>query len=446
MRHRVVLILVSALLFFICLMNYRPWRGYDLTRRVEYGAEAMRVTRSLLHERAFADPFGALRTGPTAHVAPGFPFLLFLILNSLGEGRNGWLVLRVLPVLALGLQLALLPWVARLIGYSPQVGFLASIFGLLSKPDSEPLWEAHLAGLLSLVLISIACRFQLNERRALVAVATGMLAGVAFQFQPVLALPYFCWIMFLLLKKRLTNLFVVGVLPLIMCVPWSVRNYREIGTPAMRDNLGLELYVSFNDCAPYGIEESLNRLCHGTFHPNSSIEEAEAVRRLGELRYNHNRLHAAFVWVSAHPKAAGVLIAKRFWFFWFPSNEGLGGYRRERARSLFLHIFTLTSVLGLYLSWKRRVLCLELLSVFLALFPVIYYLVEFDARYRYPILWITWILAASAILEWFNPIITRVALTASSNFGHAFKLIRAFKEDHNRRRGNAGLTTERHRN
>jgi hypothetical protein len=399
MRYRAMLILTSVFLFAVCLVNYRPWRGYKAIQQVEFRAEAMRVTHSLLHEGDFANPFGVLRTGPTAHVAPGFPFLQFLILKSVGEGRSGWLALRSLPVIALGLQLALLPWVARGIGFTVWSGLLASLFGLLVKPDSEPLWEAQLAGLLCLMLLYSACKFQMHPGSALLGLTTGLLAGIAFHLQPVFTLPYFGWIGVQAQKKKITQIFLISVLPLILCVPWSVRNYRELGTPALRDNLGLELYVSFNDCAPYGFEESLKHLCHGKFHPNSSIQEAEAVRTLGESRYNRNRLSTAFAWISAHRASAGRLVLQRFWFFWFPSSEGLLGYGRQRARERFLHAFTLTSLLGLYLCWKHRMHCCEPLGLFLALFPLIYYVVEFDPRYRYPVLWITLLLAAHATLD-----------------------------------------------
>jgi hypothetical protein len=126
------------------------------------------------------------------------------------------------------------------------------------------------------------------------------------------------------------------------------------------------------------------------------------VRTMGEYRYNRDRFHEGLAWIVAHPRAAGILVIQRFWFSWFPSTEGLMGYRRQRARSLFLHAFTLASLLGIYLTWKQRKDCFKPIALFSALFPVIYYIVEFDARYRYPILWITWLLAAHAVLESFS--------------------------------------------
>jgi len=415
MRHRAALILASLVLFAAGFLNYRPWRGYNADRHVEFGTEPIRIANSVVHEGNFANPFGALRTGPTAHIAPGFPFLQFLILKIFGDGANGWLAIQILPILALGLELAMLPWAARWIGLPAWSGVLAAIFGLVTKPGGEPQWEAHWAGFLGLVLLANACRFEMNRRSAPLALATGASAGIVFYFQPVFALPYFCWIVLLTRECRNRYILPLFLVPFVLCIPWSARNYLEIGTPEMRDDLGLELYVSFNDCAPYGFEENLKRLCQGAFHPNSSVQEAQEIRSLGEYRYNRERLHTAMVWISAHPYAAGALMLQRFWFFWFPSAEGLTGYRRQNARRLFLHACTLISLWGLYLCWKQRLRCFRPLCLCLVLFPMVYYVVEFDPRYRYPILWITWLLAAYAIVTFLSRAISfRAAGTEAS--------------------------------
>lgn len=403
MRHRATLILASLVLFALGFLNYRPWRGYNPDRYVEFSTEPIRIAHSLLLEGNFANPFGALHTGPTAHIAPGLPFLQFLILKTFGEGANGWLAIQILPILALSLELAVLPWVARWIGLPAWSGVLASIFGLVTKPGSEWQWEAHLAGFLSLVLLTCACRFEMVGGSALLALATGVSAGILFYFQPVFAPPYLCWLV-LLTRGQYRNrcILLLGLVPFVLCIPWSFRNYWKLGTPEIRDNLGLELYVSFNDCAPYGFEENLKHLCQGAFHPNSSVQEAQEARSLGEYRYNLERLHTAMVWIWGHPYVAGTLILERFWFFWFPSTEGITGYQRQRARRLLLHACTLISLWGLYLSWKQRLRCLRPLCLCLVLFPMVYCVVEFDPRYRYPILWITWLLAAYAIVTFWG--------------------------------------------
>src|SRR5215831_2478840 len=111
---------------------------------------------SLRQEHTFTNPF-AMRTGSTAHVAPALPMLQSLILRFAGANSGGRLALRSLPALALSLQLSLLPFLARRLGYSIKTGMLAWLLGLLLKPDLEERWESHLAGLTALLLTAAAC-------------------------------------------------------------------------------------------------------------------------------------------------------------------------------------------------------------------------------------------------------------------------------------------------
>jgi hypothetical protein len=171
------------------------------------------------------------------------------------------------------------------------------------------------------------------------------------------------------------------------------------GPVLIRDDLGIELYVSYNDCAPYGIRESERISCFPSLHPNTSLEQATAVRQLGEYRYNQDRLRTALGWIAAHPGRAAQLVGERFWFFWFPSDRGWRGYFEQRKRMLFLHITTLASFAGLFLGLRQRQNATMLLALWLAIFPIIYYVVQFEERYRYPILWIT-LLESACLLDW----------------------------------------------
>jgi len=101
---------------------------------------------SLRQEHTFTNPF-AMRTGSTAHVAPALLVLRSLILRFAGANSGGRLALRSLPAFALSLQLGLLPWLARRLGYSIKTGMLAWLLGLLLKPDLEEPWECIWLGL-----------------------------------------------------------------------------------------------------------------------------------------------------------------------------------------------------------------------------------------------------------------------------------------------------------
>ena len=359
-------------------------------------SETTRIADNLYRSGEFANPFGTLPTGYTAHIAPAYPILLSWLLRVFGEGAEGWLALSCLPVLALGLQLALLPWCAPIFGFSPWTGILAGAFALLAKPLCSEQWEAQEAGLLILILAAAVCYWSNHSPVAAVALFTGLVAGLTICFQPAMAPAYLGWLLFIARRTGFGEWRAIPlwIAPLLVCAPWIVRNQLRLGTPALRDDLGIELNVSFNDCAPFGFEQSQRQGCFGQYHPNQNLAEALAVRHLGEALYNQDRMRKAFSWVAQHPRRSLGLVAERVWFFWFPPNDRWPEFLRNRKQNLIFQALTLASIGGLWLSRKRRLPGLPVLGLLLGLFPLVYYVVQFDPRYRYPILWVTWIEAA----------------------------------------------------
>jgi hypothetical protein len=388
--------MVSVLLFTACAFTYRPWRKGPGSQSVPVFSEALRVADNVHRTGAFANPFGTLPTGYTGFVAPGFPGFVAYLFDLFGEGRAGWIALSCVPAAALGLQLALLPWVCRSFGYSPWIGVLGALFLLRIKPASTEQWEAHLAGLLVVILCALVSMWFHRPHRTGLAWIVGSVAGIAMCIQPVVVLVYAGWMLFAWLRagvpaRRIAPLWIA---PVLICAPWMVRNQIRLGTPAMRDELGLELRVSFNDCAPYGFEQSQEQGCFGQFHPNQNLAEAQAVRRLGEVPYFGDRMRGAADWIAHHPGRSLQLVAGRTWFFWFPSIHRWPPFLRNPTQSRTVWALTLLSFGGLWLSFKRRVSGSAFLGILAASFPLIYYVVQFDPRYRYPILWVTGVEAA----------------------------------------------------
>lgn len=388
--------LVPVLLFAACAFSYLPWRQAPKLQSVVILSEAVRVADNVYRSGAFANPFGTLPTGYTALVPPGYPGFVAYLFGLFGEGRAGWIALSCLPIAALGLQLALLPWICRIFGYSAWIGVLAAVFLLWIKPASFEQWEAHIAGLLVVIQCALVCHWFGRSRRTGLGWTVGGVAGVAICVQPVVLLVHAGWMLFAWLRgsvsaRRLAPLWIA---PVLICTPWMVRNQIRLGTPLMRDGLGLELRVSFNDCAPYGFEQSQEQGCFGRFHPNQNLAEAQAVRRLGEVLYFSDRMRGAMGWIAQHPVRSLQLVAGRTWFFWFPPIHRWPPYLRNPMQSLAIWALTLLSFGGLWLSFKRGIPASAFLGILAASFPLIYYVVQFDPRYRYPILWVTTVEAA----------------------------------------------------
>jgi hypothetical protein len=136
-------------------------------------------------------------------------------------------------------------------------------------------------------------------------------------------------------------------------------------------------------------------------HPSDEIPVliVGEVMDKGEIQFNRERLHQATAWISANPQASASLTWRRFVRFWFPY---LGGFRYAIPTS----ILTVFSFVGLALMfWNQSGInrrAALILAAPLLLYPLVHDFVQFEARYRYPIFWATFLPAAYAILECIN--------------------------------------------
>ncbi len=174
--------------------------------------------------------------------------------------------------------------------------------------------------------------------------------------------------------------------------PWTIRNLRVLGslTP-IRDNFGLELYVSNNDKAKPTLADNLAPGGVMTvIHPFFNCTEAAQMKSEGELEYNREKMRSAFVWIRAHPKNFFKLSLMRFIYFWFTPY-------RPRAKAVGLGIMTVLGIVGGALMLQRERSVGILLFTVWIIYPLTFYFIQADGRYRYPIDWTFLLLAVYAI-------------------------------------------------
>jgi hypothetical protein len=165
------------------------------------------------------------------------------------------------------------------------------------------------------------------------------------------------------------------------------------------------------------IQDMLNG-CYQERHPNTSVREAETLMTIGEANYDREQKRTTLAWIAAHPASFFHLTIARFWQFWFPALETIPpmlgraetGYfptpdfmqewiRHQNALVYSIWLATALSIPGILLMLRRS----QPVSVFvvgaLAVYPLLYYVVVSDIRYRYPVLWIS-LLPAGYFLTW----------------------------------------------
>jgi hypothetical protein len=350
------------------------------------GFETMDIARNLASEGAFANPFSTLQTGPTAHTAPLYPAFVALLIRVLGYSGVLSLTLSGCSMAMHGLHAAFLPYVSGAFFDDRRPGTLAALTGIALPvfgfyPPFEIMYVA--VGLMAFCLALVPLARRGGVWRGL---SGGALAGVLALLNPVTVTITAMWLLFVLWRdgpersRKFATWAVVG--SVLTIAPWTWRNYRQFHMLIpIRDSLGLELYIANNDVAQASF--SLNQKSLHLKHPNQSLEEATAVRDMGEAEYNRNRGAIAVAWIRTHPARFLRLAATRAKMFWLSEPLDAPWHRWSISG------VTIASAAGLLiLALRRRRVAVFISGVWLV-YPLLYYCVEHDPRYRVPILWMT---------------------------------------------------------
>lgn len=370
-------------------------------------AELENIARSLATIGVFGNPY-TIPTGPTAHHAPLYPFLLSLVFRTLGYGGRAAFVMAAMNIFFGALQYALLPVLTDTAGIHRVVGVTAGFIGALLpyRIMREIRWETTLSALFIVILAIVTVSWwRYLKSSAIHTFLVGVTWGAAMLCCPVLLPVFFLFLLFFGVHARRANYptwlvpIAVATLGMILAVvPWTIRNYKELGALIfIRSNLGLELDLSNNSEAHVLFADNIaigypNNYYH-LHHPWASPRQAERVKQMGEVAFNRECLHRALSWIRSHPRDFARLTFERMVFFWFTPP------RTQAVKMILLMPWTAVAAWGLWIALHRHPpLGLLLLSIWIA-YPLIYYLVQTDARYRYPIDWTFALLSVYALTK-----------------------------------------------
>ena len=352
------------------------------------GFEAVAIARNLAFHGVFANPFANVETGPSAHLAPLFPFFLAALLKIFGNTALFVIAASLATIAMHGLHAALLPWISALFFGNARPGVYAAILSIaLPALQFTPAWEA----IYTAVGAMLFCLFtewllRKKDHSLLRGTAAGICCGVLLLLNPATLFLCAPWLLFLLIRRRnsvaVFAAFVCAAF--LVCLPWNVRNYAQFHRWFfIRDNLGLELYGSNMDGA--SSSDAVNQVNgnHIATQLHDNPREAAKMLRMGEVEYNRARMADATAWIRTHPGRFLGLTARRFVEFWFPNPAGVSMY------SYSIWAITALSIPGILIMLKERTPAVWFVISVLAMYPVIYYFVQTSIRFRYPVLWLS---------------------------------------------------------
>ena len=374
---------------------------YLKRNRTEMASVAVAFART----REIANPYMALPTGPTAHVAPLYPMLMGVVYRLFGDGETGETIKQLLASCVSSARAPLVVLLALGFGLGEGValtaGLVSAVYIGAFETELRGDWEGPLAADVLLLLVLWASRTAWRRVPGpLGGLCYGVAWGVALLISPSL-LPIAIGLGLALLasaareRTALRTAAVALLLPAAGCLlalsPWIVRNYLTLGGFVWgRDNFGLELSVSNGDGASWSNPGNHDRIF--SLHPSRYRPAAEKLRAQGELAFNADRMRDAVVWIKSHPREFAVLTGRRTAAFWFPPGA-------NRAHGLVLAIFTLLAFAGLTMLWRLSTPAFTVIAVIWAMYPLLYYLVQWSSRYRQPIDWSLILCAGVALHE-----------------------------------------------
>lgn len=338
-----------------------------------YDNEIQRVGRSLA-KGSFSGPYSC-ETGPTAIVPPGYPALLAPIYRW---STRPEIPIGILNIVASSATYALLPSLAAASGLNPFVGILAGFIGAV-VPYSPGLeargsWGEPVLTLLLVIALIATVRIHAGS-----GILCGWIWGLVFLVGPQAA-PV-CAVLFgyMFLRGYRRQVLTASILVALTVSPWIVRNYIKLGHLFwIRSGAGLEFYLSNNPEALATFDDNLRDTHSYWVHPSVLHGGCQMVQKLGEVEYFNQLGARALSWIGSNLSKFIRLTIERTFYFWFPA--GLGA-----SRGAFVAAITLMGLGGTLVWLRRRVPAGVVAITLLVFFPLFYYLIQANSRYRAPI-------------------------------------------------------------
>lgn len=392
---RYFLLLVVFIYATVHLLHYR-YNPPQLNDFSFWGGENGSIASNIVQGKGFTNPFPRAETGPSAWVAPPFPYLLAAIFRIAGTQTEAAAYLGLLVQwLIYGVSLGLLYQIVHRT-FSETSARCAVLIWLFNPTriglTSKLLSEVGITIVAILLALYALIRFRQNSTQR-----TASLAGLAMGFAVVclptiaVALPFYVYAFYRVAKNHMALKWcapaAVCALCIVVLTPWMVRNYVVFGKFVfIKSNFGQVLYASNNE-----------RVSPWESYAYVDVKEKALLQQMGEIAHNRYSLLRGLAWIGAHKYEYALRCLKRIPAFWL-ENPAAG--IKSRVWLTYQVLLLMSAVIGLWGHWHRTpvtVFCF----VMLLTIPSVYYLTGvFDGhRLRLPFDPLLTIFASSVLAQ-----------------------------------------------
>lgn len=377
---RYFLLLVVFIYATLHLLHY-SYNPPQLNEFSFWGGENGSIASSIAQGKGFTNPFPLAETGPSAWVAPPFPYLLAAIFQIAGTQTEAAAHLGLfVQWLIYGVSLGLLYQIVHrtFSDTSARCAVLIWLFnptriGLTSKLLSE----VCITIVAILLAIYALIRFQQNSTQKAASLA-GLAMGFAIVCLPTIAVafPFYVYAFYRVAKNHMTLKWFAPAAVCALCIvaitPWMVRNYVVFGKFVfVKSNLGHVLFASNNE-----------RVSPWESYPYVDVKEKALLRQMGEIAYDRYSLLRGLTWIGTHKYEYVLRCLRRIPAFWL-GNPTAG--IKSRVWLTYQVLLLMSAVIGLWGYWRRTPVTAFYFIMLLAV-PSVYYLTGvFDGhRLRLP--------------------------------------------------------------
>ncbi|HEY0795210.1 MAG TPA: glycosyltransferase family 39 protein [Acidisarcina sp.] len=398
-----IVALLPRLAVVYYVLSHYP-RGWLFTKGMELGI----LGRLLALGQPFNSPFGG-STGPTAFIAPGYPFVISVIFRFFGIlTQQSTVAILLLHVAFSVATVAMIVHIAR-VSLGVRVANLAG-FGWALSPALVwmPIifWDTSASTMLLTAMVAMALRLA-RRPSLLLWCGAGLASGLTMLINPSLFVALFAilgwavtggWHIFVrrgrcaaLLSPRCPRYAPLAALAIMLAVflPWPVRNLRVMHAfIPFRSNLGYELWNGNQHGGTGRFVETL--------HPMLSKVQYGEYAAMGEVAYMRDRAERGKASIRRYPLEFLRRTAWRIPAFWLGWAQG--GVSNSGLVTLHAAGVSCLGMVGLLLLFKRKRQLAWLFLLPLLLFPLPYYVTHPDFRFRLLVDPILTVLAAYALV------------------------------------------------
>ena len=371
---------VLRVAFVLWKKTYVPNPGYPYP----YGMEVASIAAHLARGQGFSSPF-VHDSGPTAWVAPVYPYFVSLVFRGFGvySAASALVIIVLQCAMAAGTAVGIYALGRRTLGKAVGLwaGWIWAVSPFFFRWPVSWIWDFAASALLVIILLILTLDLTQHATPRLWFLY-GFLWGLTALTNPaLLSIAPFAYGYAIVLNyqhklKRLRDSLVSWLVLAAIVAPWGIRNDAVFGRPVfLRSNFWFEFHL--------GNYHFSNGMGYLGFHPGANPHEFKKYSQMGEQAYIQQARQQALQFVRRYPHEFVDLTLHRVLWFWDGSPLSLQAY--EWWKPWEFCILSVTAWLGLIFVLTRRPRGWFLYLTCLIIYPLPYYFVYPIAKYRHAI-------------------------------------------------------------